>query len=287
MTTATDWLDRTDEATDICALPLVRRVAALLDQDPALIEDGQDLPHGWHMILFTPDALQSQLGPDGHAAGGTAFAPPGLPRRMLGGRRTRFEAPLRIGSQVRRTTEVLGFQEKQGRTGRLGVATLRHTIHQAGRDAPSVIEDQDVIYREAAQDPGPPPTTQPPPAPIQPPEPDRPAPSHSRGIIPDPVLLFRYSAITFNAHRIHFDAAHATDREGYPGLVVNGGLTALLLLELFKQAAGRDPASMTVRNRLPLICNRPARLCATPASDGWALWAEDEHGKTALEASAT
>ena len=284
MTEPDAWLGRQDHAADVCALPLVRRLAALLDRDPRAFQDGQDLPRGWHMILFTPETPQSGLGPDGHPAAAAKLAPATLPRRMLGGRRTRFPGRLQVGAAVRRVSEVVAFEEKQGRSGRLAVATMRHSIFQAGEDAAAVIEEQDVIYREAAGRGGE----------LKPvsaaPEPGRPTPVRSRGFSPDPVLLFRYSAATFNAHRIHYDAEYATSQEGYPGLIVNGGLTALLLLELFKEAAGCEPAVMTVRNRLPLLCGRPARLCAAPglggAAEGWSLWAEDEHGSLALEASA-
>jgi 3-methylfumaryl-CoA hydratase len=140
-----------------------------------------------------------------------------------------------------------------------------------------VIEEQDVIYRAAA---GAPEAAKPAPEPV------RPAPSLTRAFTPDPVMLFRYSAVTFNGHRIHYDQPYATGTEGYPGLIVNGGLTALLLLELVKVAAGRPLTAMSVRNRKPLICGRPARLCAAAAGDGWDLWAEDSNGRMALEAHA-
>jgi 3-methylfumaryl-CoA hydratase len=277
MNDAPAWLNRREETADLCALPLVQRLAALLDRDPAAFRDGDALPQGWHMILFTPVARQSELGPDGHPVAGGMSAPPGLPRRMLGGRRTRFCAPLRIGAPVHRVSEVVGFEEKQGRSGRLGVAALRHSIAEAGQSEPAVIEEQDVIYRAAAGTPAEAAATT---------APERPAATHSRAFTPDPALLFRYSAITFNAHRIHYDEHYATSQEGYPGLIVNGGLTALLLLELAKDAAGQAFAELKVRNRRPLICGRPATLCATRSSEGWTLWAEDDQGRMALEASA-
>jgi 3-methylfumaryl-CoA hydratase len=270
------WLGRRVEAEDVCALKPVRRLAALLDRDPARLREGDALPVGWHAVLFTPEPPQSALGPDGHPSGGDDLPPPPLPRRMLGGRRTRFPAPLRIGAAVRRISEVTEFAEKQGRSGRLVLVTLRHTIAEADAPAAAVIEEQDIVYREAGTAGTPPAAATPPP----------PAAAHSRAFTPDPVLLFRYSAVTFNAHRIHYDRPYATGREGYPDLVVNGGLTALLLLELYKDATGRAPVEMTARNRRPLFCGRPARLCAAPADDGWALWAEDAEGAVALEATA-
>ncbi len=230
------------------------------------------------MILFTPEAPQSALGVDGHPIAGGILAPPAeLPRRMLGGRRTRFNGVLRIGGTARRLSEVATFEEKQARSGRLAVATVRHSIVADGEPEPAIIEEQDVIYREAVG------TV----SAAAAPDPDRPTPFREHTITPDPAMLFRYSAITFNAHRIHYDAAYATGQEGYPGLIVNGGLTALLLLEMAKQVATRDLTRLNVRNRRPLLCGHPARLCVAPDGEGWVLWAEDDEGRMALEANAT
>ncbi len=278
MTEPQEWVGRQETVSDVCALPLVRRLAALLDRDPAAFRTGDTLPAGWHMILFTPEAPQSTLGPDGHPRTGGFLPELGLPRRVLGGRRTEFHAPIHIGTEVRRVSEIVGVEDKQGRSGRLVKVTLRHMI-AAEDEGTAVVEEQDILYREAAQPGDTPPAPQP--------EPPRPAPEHSREVTPDPAMLFRYSAITFNAHRIHYDHDYATKQEGYPGLIVNGGLTGLLLLELFKQAAGRDPRDTAVRNRRTLICGRPIRLCAAPDGEGWALWVEDEAGRVALEASMT
>jgi 3-methylfumaryl-CoA hydratase len=203
---------------------------------------------------------------------------------VLGGRRTRFLGQIRIGAEVRRVSECTGFQDKTGRSGRLVVVTVRHSIYQAGNSDPAVIEEQDIIYREPAlKTAG---------AAVAEPE-SHPQPAHVRLIVPDPVLLFRYSAVTFNSHRIHYDHPYATGVEGYPGPIVNGGLTALLLLELGKQAKGAPPREMTVRNRRVLICGRQIKLCAAKSDStsesesdpGWILWAEDEAGLTALEAT--
>jgi 3-methylfumaryl-CoA hydratase len=270
------WLGRREETQDVCALPLARRLAALLDQDPAGFRTGDALPEGWHMILFTPETRQGGLGPDGHAGGGDFLPPPPLPRRMLGGRRTRFDAPIRIGDEMKRVSEVTGFEEKSGRSGKLVIVTLRHSIGPADGEA-AVIEEQDIIYREPAT-----PGVKSEAAPA---EESRSAPTATRDFAPDPVLLFRYSAVTFNGHRIHYDAPYTTGTEGYPALIVNGGLTALFALELGKQAMGRAPVAMQVRNRRPLFCDRPARLCAAPNENGFALWAEDDKGRVALEAS--
>lgn len=272
------WPGRTEEAEDVCALPLVRRLAALLDRDPRGLRGGEPLPTGWHCVLFTTEALQSSLGPDGHALTGGFLPALPLPRRMMGGRRTRFLAPVTIGAEVRRTSEIAAIVPKEGRTGRLAVVTVRHTIREAKRTEPAVIEEQDIIYREAASETAP--------APAQPDDPARRA-THVRAQQIDPVLLFRYSAVTFNGHRIHYDHPYATHNEGYPALVMNGGLTALLLLEHVKRAARQDPPAWIVRNRRPLFCGDTARLCAAPAGEGWTAWAETPKGLVAAEASTT
>ena len=296
---APSWQGWREEAVDVCALPLAQRLAALLDRDPAALRGGDALPQGWHVILFAPMTPQARLGSDGHPREAGGFAPPDLPRRMLGGRRVRFERDLAIGAPVRRTSVLTSFERKQGRSGALAVASLRHTITAEGESEPAIIEEQDILYREAAGGaPGPGVAVAPdvPVAPGVAVAPDVPAtaepavPSHTRPFRPDPVMLFRYSAITFNGHRIHYDQPYATAEEGYPGLIVNGGLIALMLLEFVRDVAGRTLRAMSVRNRAPLICGRPARLCVAPAGEGaeegWTLWAEDEAGRLALEASA-
>src|SRR5579875_926226 len=148
MEEARSWLGRTERADDLCALPLVRRLAALLDRDPDAFRHGDPLPTGWHMILFTPLAPQGRLGPDGHPLLGDVLPPLDLPRRMLGGRRTRFHASVPIGAAVRRVSEIVRIEPKQGRSGRLVLVTIQHRIHVGGGDGPAIVEDQDVIYRE-------------------------------------------------------------------------------------------------------------------------------------------
>lgn len=276
MEEARSWVGRSERADDLCALPLVQRLAALLDRDPAGLRQGDPLPAGWHMILFTPIAPQSRLGPDGHPVLGDFLPPLALPRRMLGGRRTRFHAPVPIGAAVHRVSEITRVEPKQGRSGRLVLVTIQHRIHVGGGDAPAIVEDQDVIYREAASAA---------PSRAEPAE-ALPGIEEEQAFHPDEALLFRYSAVTFNAHRIHYDQPYATGVEDYPALVVNGGLTALLLFELFRRVARRDPVATSARNLRPLFCGRPTRLCARRDSDGWALFAVDEQGRMALEARA-
>jgi 3-methylfumaryl-CoA hydratase len=226
------------------------------------------------MILFTPTARQSELGRDGHPRLGDFLPPVDLPRRMLGGRRTQFLAPIAIGTDVRRMSEIVQIAPKQGRSGRLVLVTIQHRIFTS--DVCAVIEDQDVLYREAASAGAAPETA----APVLPP------PDITEDFLPDERLLFRYSAVTFNGHRIHYDHPYATSVEGYPALVVNGGLTALFLLELFRRQADREPRLMTARNVRALYCGHPAKLHAQRDGAAWRLWATDDLGRLALEATA-
>ncbi len=253
-----------------CALVLARRAAALLDRDSTALVEGQPLPRGWHVMLFAPLVAQSALGTDGYTP------PPDLgfrrPRLMLGGRRTWFEGEIPIGAPLRRRRTPLSELRKDGRSGPLVVITRRHEIFVADAARPAVIEEEDLIYRETPDGPPPP----------LPPGRPRPAP-HAELRVPDEILLQRYCMLTFNAHRIHYDLPYARQVEHYPALVVNGGLAALLLLDLQRRLGGAPPASLAARNLAPLYCGRRMTLKAAPEAAGWRLWAEDDEGRAAVE----
>ena len=271
--------DTTIEVEDVCALGLVRRVAALLDHDPATLREGDRLPAGWHVALFTGATRQSQLRPDGVAdLGFTLPFDPRFPRLMLGGRRVTFAGDITLGSTVRRRSHVTSIVSKQGRSGPFVIATVTHQIFGSGQDEPVLVEEQDYILREAASGGAAVPPDVVPPGAVE----GRRA-TIEREIVPDETMLFRYCAITFNTHRIHYDHPYAVGTERYPALVVNGGLPILLLMELFRERADRHPNHMTSRNLGSLYCGRPMRLCAEPADDLWRLWAEDDLGRPAVE----
>ena len=264
----------TELATDVCALPLVQRVAAMLDRDPAAFGEGDRLPRDWHFALFNAATPQSGLRADGLAGLGVTLPDLGLPRIMAAGRRNRFHGDIVIGSALRRVSHTAAVTPKQGRSGRFAIVTIEHNVFAAGASDPVLTEQQDYVLREA--DTGGPSKAVPPPA--------TPAPAAiERTIVPDETLLFRYSAITFNTHRIHYDLPYATAAEGYPGLVVNGGIVPAFLTELFRTRAGREPAMVTTRNIAPLFCGRAVRLCAEPGDPEWRLWAEDDGGRLAVE----
>ncbi len=268
-----DWIGRSETVEDEASLGLMRRLAALLDQDPAALQRGAPMPAGWHAALFWPVARQSALGPDGHPEKGDFMPPIPLPRRMFAGRRTFFNAPIAIGAEVARTSTIAAITPKQGKSGAMVFVTIRHEI--AGG---AVVEEQDLVYREAAT-PG---ATPPAPPPFT-----LPAGAHVESFTPTTTLLFRYSAVTYNGHRIHYDADYARSEEGYPALVVNGGVSTILLTQLAKRRLPGPITSITSRAGRPLFVGRQATLAchaATPTSLN--LWALDDAGRIAFEAVA-
>jgi 3-methylfumaryl-CoA hydratase len=269
----TAWVGREEVAEDEASLTVLRRLAALLDQDPMAIRRGAPMPAGWHVALFGPLARQSGLGPDGHAALGEFLPPVPLPRRMFAGRRTWFLGPIPVGAEVRRTSRIAAITPKSGRTGRMIFVTIRHGIAAEGEER--VVEEQDLVYREAAA-PG-----------ATPPDPPPPALPEGAGRVrftPDPPLLFRYSAVTNNGHRIHYDADYTRGTEGYPALVVNGGITTTKLTELAKAALGTPLRRVTTRAGRPLFCGREATLAWHAEAPGRVrLWALDDAGRLAFE----
>jgi 3-methylfumaryl-CoA hydratase len=273
-----DWVGRWREVEDQMTAPAARRLAAMLDRAPPPLAIDAAVPPHWLSILFDDAQPQSQLGPDGHPAKGEFLPPVDLPRRMLAGRRITYAAPLRIGDALVRRSEIAAITPKQGRTGRLVFVTLRHEV--TGPDGLVAVEEQDIAYREAA---GAAPEA---PAPADPP----PEALWREPFHPDPVLLFRYSALTFNGHRIHYDADYARGEEGYPGLVVNGGLTTLMLLEAALRNNDPDATirAADIRTLRPMTAGRACFLAgAAPDADGrQMLWAEDEAGRMALRIQA-
>ena len=211
---------------------------------------------------------------------------------MIGGRRIRFTGDIPIGSAVRRESRRLAVIEKTGRSGRFVLVTIRHDVHVRGQAQPAIEEEQDYILREAvdAAAPAAPASAAASAAPASAatltaaPAAARPA-DVTRRFTPTETLLFRYSAITFNPHRIHYDQPYATASEGYPALVVNGGIASILLLELFRSAAGREPRSVAIRNVAPLFCGAPVTLSGEHEETAWRMRVEDERGRLALEAT--
>jgi len=287
-------------ADDVCALALARRMAAMLDRDPATLRTGDALPHGWHALMFNLPTRQSQLRPDGTLDLGVPLPDLGLPRLMLAGRQNRFLGAIPIGAAVHRESRTYAPRLKTGRSGRFALVRVEHRITVAGSRDVAVEETLEYVLREAAAPQGAsttapdaaasssaaasattPGTAAPAAAAAAPPQATRP-------LLPDERLLLRYSGITDNPHRIHYDLPYAREQEGYPDLVVNGSLPAMFLLELFRATAGREPRSLTSRNVAPMYCNRPLRLCLREDEpQHWHLWAEDAAGRVTFDAHAT
>ena len=264
---AQGWIGRTREQQDEITRPALRRIAALLDRDTEF-PTGSPIPPHWYAMFFPEIVPQSQIGEDGHPRRGDFLPPVALPRRMFAGRRMRFLAPLRVGDTATKHSEIVAITPKRGRSGEMVFVTIRHTVAVAG--VPVITDEQDVVYREAATPGTPPP--EPTPAPAD--------PAWSEQFVPSTTLLFRYSAITYNSHRIHYDADYVRGTEGYPGLVVNGGLTLLLLLEAAIRKLGRTPRGVAVRNIRPLYCGDTVTL----AGAATAAWAADGNGALAVSA---
>jgi 3-methylfumaryl-CoA hydratase len=270
-----DWVGSAEVEEEFIALAPVQAAAAMLDDTTTEFAAGSPLPPLWQWFFFLPRAPQSRLGPDGHPERGGFLPPIELPRRMFAGARMRFLKPLLVGKPARRQSVIRDVSEKDGRTGKLVFVTVAQSTCQDGDVC--IEEEQDIVYRE----PG---------APVGAPELREFAPalpgSWVRLITPDSTLLFRFSALTFNAHRIHYDRTYATTAEGYPGLVVQGPLTAVLLMELVRSHAHRPVTAFAFRARAPLFDLAPFRLVGTPAGDRVELEAQGPDGKTTMTATA-
>lgn len=269
------WIGREERVQEqICQAPALA-AAATFDDTQTQLAVGADLPPLWHWFYFLPKAPQASLGADGHPERGGFMPPIPYPRRMFAGARLRFHRPLTIGEPAERVGVIRNVVLKSGRSGALAFVTVGYSFLQQGELR--IEEEQDIVYRE----PGPP-VAAPEPRELPPVAPG----AWSRLITPDPRLLFRFSALTFNAHRIHYDRPYASSEEGYPGLVVHGPLTAMLLLELVRQHSPHRISGFSFRGQAPLFDLAPFRLVGIPADARVELEAQAPDGAVALSASA-
>lgn len=270
------WVGRTESAEERIGATPVAMLSALLDRDDPPPREGDALPPLAHWLHFLPVHRQSELGPDGHARRGGFLPPVPLERRMWAGSRLEFHRALRIGETARRVSTIRSVTVKEGRSGPLVFVTVRHEI--AGEAGPAITDEHDIVYRDAKG------------AAVAAPEPAPAGEAWSREVKPDPVLLFRYSALTHNGHRIHYDHPYATQVEGYPGLVVHGPLVATLLLDLLRrQRPGVPVRRFAFRALRPLFDTGPFTLCGRPGDDGagtYTLWACSPEGALAVQAGA-
>lgn len=266
-----DWIGREEVREDRADAAPIRRLAALLDHVHPPWASGEVPPLG-HWLYFAPEVPSSQIGEDGHPARGGFLPPIPLPRRMWAGGRVEFMAPAPLGVPLLRRSKILSVQRKAGRSGEMVFLVLQHEIEAEGLRV--IREEQDLVYRQA-------------PTPSAGGDGARadPAPRVGRAVAPDPVALFRYSALTFNGHRIHYDLAYATRVEGYPGLVVQGPYTATLLMDAFlRKHPGARVKRFSFRASRPLFAGRAMTLAVEGAADHAKLTAFDSFGAAAMTA---
>jgi 3-methylfumaryl-CoA hydratase len=268
------WIGRTMEREDVVTVAPLVALSALLDRDDPKPREGDAAPPLAHWLYFLPSYRQSAAGPDGHAARGEFMPPVPLPRRMWAGSRLGFLRPLRVGAAVRCISRILNVTSKQGRSGALVFVTVRHEVSDDGGLV--LTDEHDIVYRGeggAAAAPKPAPAGE----------------RWKREIRPDPLLLFRYSAVTFNGHRIHYDHPYTTQVEGYPGLIVHGPLIATLLVDLLRrESPGVTLRSYEFRALRPLFDTASFQTCGIPEPDGRSakLWTRDAQGAVTMEATA-
>jgi 3-methylfumaryl-CoA hydratase len=256
---------------DTCLLSVARRIAAMLDIDPSTVYDGDPLPINWHFPLLAAQTRRRDLRLDGFPGLGVAMPDLGLPRLLLAGRTVSMRRALRIGGTVERISAVQKIDRKDDARGQRAVVTIGHEIRGVDDADAAIVETQTYMLLPAGRHVV---TASPPPIEV--------TADHVRKVTPDATLLFHYSALGFNSHRIHLDRDYAR-QEGFPDLVVNGGLTALLLTEMARVDLGLKISSFSIKHSAPLFCDRPVTLAATRNGEDWVFRAHDENGTVAAE----
>jgi 3-methylfumaryl-CoA hydratase len=273
------WIGRTETAIDDITAAPYAALSATLDRASGRPHAGTPLPPLWHWLYFLPLHRQSDIGPDGHAKRGGFLPPVPLPRRMWAGGELEFHRPLCIGDRASRTSTIVDVTDKSGRSGPLVFVKVRHEIRPNDDPHTAIVEFHDIVYRNAPK-PGDAPAL---------PKAAPPAPRWQRRWVPDDVLLFRYSALTFNGHRIHYDRRYVTETEGYPGLVVHGPLIATLLLDLLRtELPDTIVQRFNFRAVRPLFDIHAFDVAGEPSADEKTvrLWAKDHEGWLAMDATA-
>ncbi len=263
---------------EACTVATVRRVAAMLDLEPDDVVSARLLPRGWHFVLLAADTRRSALRGDGFPGLGVPMPDLGLPRLMLGGRTVSFGQDIPIGATLMRSSTLRSLVRKTTASGPMAVVTLAHELRIPSQADPAVVETQTYLLLPPRPAAGSVPEAAPA-API--------SAAHMKTVVPDPTLLFQYSALGFNSHRIHLDRDHARDVEGFPDRVVNGGLSTLLLTEFLRRDLGVVPAAIEMRHVAPLYCDRALTLTADQVGPGWLLRAFDDRNRLAVSMEVT
>ena len=276
-----DWIGRSETVNDMATATPYAALSATLDyDDTARPSPGTSLPYLWHWLYFLPIYAQSEIGEDGHARRGGFMPPVPLPRRMWAGSDFEFHEPLLIGDTLQRTSTIVDVKEKSGRTGRLSFVKVKHEIRRNNQAAVALTEHHNIVYRPAVS-----PDDVAPPA-----QAARTESAWERNITPSDVLLFRYSALTFNGHRIHYDRKYVTEVEGYPGLIVHGPLIATLLMDLLRrQLPDAKVLKFEFKAVRPTFDTHPFSVHGQPSPDGKTvrLWGRDHEGWLTMDATAT
>lgn len=264
------------QRNEICQLATVRRVAAMLDLASDGLAEGDVLPRGWHFFLLGGETQRSALRSDGFPGFGVPLPDLGLPRLLLGGRAVAYLGDIPIGSSVERTSFVKSLTEKTTAAGPLAIVTIHHELRPLSAPTPAIIETQTyfLVSGKHVQK-----ATENAPLSIQ--------AEQQKIIVPDETLLFQYSALGFNSHKIHLDRDYARTVEGFPDLVVNGGLTTLLLTEFLRVELGLIPTAIKVKHSAPLFCGRPMMLAADREGANWQLRAFDDQHAVAVHMEVT
>ena len=270
------WIGRREEMKDLITAWPVQALQATLDVPDPAPQHGDPLPPLWHWLFFLPTVAHSDLGSEGHALLGEFLPPVPLPRRMFAGGRFTFHRPLHIGDSATRTGTVASLAEKQGKSGRLVFVTVRYEV--TTEQGLCIAEEQDLVYREGPQGPQTPA-----------PESDAVVPTApwTDVVDPDPVMLFRFSALTFNGHRIHYDHPYVTEVEGYPDLIVHGPMIALLLADLARHNGTGPMRRFAFRALAPLFTDGPFTILGGPEENRRAklsVWSHDRRLAVTAEA---
>lgn len=263
---------------EVCGLSATRRVAAMLDLNPDDLHEGRPMPRGWHFILMAADTRRSLLRKDGFPGLGVSMPDLGFPRLMLSGRSVSYLRDIPIGASVNRFSAIQSLIQKETKAGLMAVATIEHELRLAHETIPALVETQTYLLLPASKEgfkaaakseaeyssvniKG----------------------SHVKTVVPDETMLFQYSALGFNSHKIHIDRNHAQQVEGFPDLVVNGGLATLLMTEFLRHEVGVSPTATKTRHLTPLFSGNPITIVANKSGLKWQLQAYDNHSNLAVD----
>jgi 3-methylfumaryl-CoA hydratase len=240
---------------ELCSLTMVQRVAAMLDIETQSFAEGDVLPKGWHFFMLAGETRKSELRKDGFPGLGVPLPDLGLPRLLLGGRTVTYHGKILIGSVIEKSSFIKNITKKTTKNGQMAIVTLQHELRLVDADTPAIVETQTYILKSITSSEL---------GIMNTPNSEVPN-SHflipnSEVVTPDETLLFQYSALGFNSHKIHLDRNYTQQVEGLPDLVVNGGLATLLMTEFLRKEKGIDLKAIKVKHIAPLYCNRPLRL---------------------------